>query len=267
MSVSDDSRPGCVAVLFALAEERTPFARQVHGNSRFSLIGESQAHLSSNKGDATPVFCALACSGMGIRNAAAAAEALLETSSPSLMIVCGFGGGLVNELAPGSLLIAESVKNLCGADVGFRRHSIADSALISRAGSVRLSGASVRSGPLVTVDRVLTRVEEKRELASTPAMAVDMESAGAVRVAEQAGIPWLSVRAITDGVGDALPFDFNLMAGADGVVARGRVTMAALTHPWKIPALIRLGGRSALAARNLADFLAAFLENMPEPLT
>ncbi len=256
-----------VAILFALAEEQAPFERQVARNAR--LLQPKKAGTAASVGTRTisslPEF-SLACSGMGIRNAAAAAEELLKSGSPSLLIVCGFGGGLTPGLTPGSVFVANSVKNLCGADIGFRGHSIADSALVSRAGSVRLSGGAVVRGPLVTVDRVLTQVHEKRDLTETGAHAVDMESAGAVRVAERCGIPWLAVRAITDGAAEELPFDFNAMAGADGVVDRRRVALAAVTHPWKIPALIRLGQRSSLAGLNLADFLVAFLEQMPQAL-
>ena len=61
-----------------------------------------------------------------------------------------------------------------------------------------------------------------------------------------------------------LPFDFNALADAEGNVHRGRIVTKALLNPWKIPALIQLGQRSSLAARNLADFLQAFLDRLPE---
>jgi adenosylhomocysteine nucleosidase len=87
-----------------------------------------------------------------------------------------------------------------------------------------------------------------------------METAGAAQIAEERGVPWLALRAVTDGIADALPFDFDAYTDAEGNVNRNQIVLAALTRPWKIPALIQLGGRSARAARNLATFLETLLQ-------
>ncbi len=111
---------------------------------------------------------------------------------------------------------------------------------------------------LATVDRVLGRAAEKHELGvRTGAIAVDMESAGAARAAQERGIPWLAVRTISDALEDSLPFDFNALADPNGNVSYHRVILATLTHPARIPELIRLGQRSSLAANHLALFLLA----------
>lgn len=128
-----------------------------------------------------------------------------------------------------------------------------------------MSGVPVRRGTLLTIDRILTHSDAKRALAlRTQAIAVDMETAGAVQAAEAVGVPWLAVRAITDGVADDMPFDFNALADADGNVDPRRVIRAALCRPWKIPALLRLGTNSWRAARNLAVFVEALLRQIPE---
>ncbi len=174
------------------------------------------------------------------------------------MVVCGFAGGLSENMKPGDLILADKVTD--GTEM-----FLPDAALFLAAQSIRPSGIKIERGTLVTVDKVATTTAEKRELAArTGAIAVDMETAGAVRVAEARGIPWLSVRAITDGVNDELPLDFNALANPDGSVNRGRVIRATLAQPHKIPALIRLGQRSSLAANNLAAFLVAFLQTLPE---
>ena len=140
-----------------------------------------------------------------------------------------------------------------------------DFRLLKTAQSACVPKVNTQTGTLVTVNKVATTPTEKRELAArTGAIAVDMETAGAVRVAQERGIPWLAVRAITDGVNDELPLDFNALANPDGSVNRGRVIRATLAQPHKIPALIRLGQRSSLAANNLAAFLVAFLQTLPE---
>ena len=59
-----------------------------------------------------------------------------------------------------------------------------------------------------------------------------------------------------------MPLDFNAFADSDGNVDKKRVILTTLTHPWKIPGLIRLGARSSLAAKNLAAFLEAYLTTL-----
>src|SRR5579884_3463985 len=101
----------------------------------------------------------------------------------------------------------------------------ADSRLLALANSVGLPGIDLRRGALHTTNRILISPAEKKALAErTGAQAADM----------------------------------------DGNVDRSRVILAVLTHPWKIPALIRLGTNSACAARNLASFVEAFLGLLPD---
>ena len=236
-----NARPVCV--LFALPEEMRPFERRT---------GSSGLHLK------------ISCSGVGMANAAKSAESLLSEKAAAL-IVCGFGGGLALGLA-GDIMVADRVIT------GQNELLCADSALLAAAKSIAFNPSvfewldpDIHVGTLFTHDRVLVTSQEKRELAArTGAIAVDMETAGAVRVAEEHGIPWLAVRAITDTAKDDLPLDFNALANPDGSINRSRVVLATLANPRKIPALMRLGRNSALAANNLAAFLLAFLQALPE---
>ncbi len=205
--------------------------------------------------------------GVGPRNAFENASALLQSvSSLRAVLIVGFAGGLDAGLAPGSVAVAETV-----TDTLTGRCYAADSVLFATAARVSPPDVRVARGPIASTDRVLVRAAEKRDLArTTGAIAVDMESAGAAAAAIEHGVPWLAVRAITDGVGDDLPFDFNALtfqAHGDpyGGVDRGSIVASALLHPWKIPALVRLGIRSSLAARSLAAFLHALLPRISEP--
>ena len=227
-----------ICVLFALPEEAAPFLRR---QAAVPALGR----------------CTVVVSGAGANKAARATAKLLADGPIECLIVCGFGGGLTEQITPGSLIVAERVLDATGENAETPKICRPDRAMLERAQGPR--------GDLVTVGKVLTTPGEKQALhARTQAQMVDMETAGAVAVAEQAGVPWLSVRAATDSVDEPLPFDFNALADAEGNVDRGRVVMAALTHPWKIPALIRLGKNSALAAKNLANFLENYLQQWPD---
>jgi adenosylhomocysteine nucleosidase len=241
-SAGPRDREGWITVLFALPEETRPFRKRLQ-----SFPTSSHVYLR--------------CSGVGAERAASTADDVAVVAAPGdVLLICGFAGGLTSEMKPGSLIVADSViDHLTGQNYK------PDSELLYAAESVRLSGVSVQRGTLMTGNRVLVTAGEKRQFAEqSGGVAVDMESAGAAQVAQKYGVPWLAVRAITDGVDDDLPLDFNALADASGNVHRGRILLATLTHPWKIPALIRLGKRSSLAAENLAAFLEALLPHLPE---
>lgn len=238
---AQDRTPDCV--LFALEEEWKPFKAK---------------RIIRNPGKVSPYWPVI--TGVGMRSTSSYLENRLKSTAFRSIIVCGFAGGLKDGLPPGSVIVPDAV-----TDTTSQKTYRVDSALLAVAESTRLSHLKYHGGLLATTDRVLIRAGEKRAFAEqTGAVAVDMESAGAARIAEEHKIPWLAVRAVTDSVNDDLPFDFNALADAQGNVNRRRIVVAALLRPWKIPALIRLGQRSSLAARNLADFLVDFLNRLPE---
>jgi adenosylhomocysteine nucleosidase len=135
---------------------------------------------------------------------------------------------------------------------------------MAAAGHASSADLVARFGPVVTVGAMCITVADKLVMAARfpGAIAMDMESAGAARVAESAGVPWLAVRAITDGVSDPFPLPFDRYVGVTGEPNRARIALAALAHPRSIPGVWRLGQRSARAAGNLAVFVEATVRAM-----
>ena len=250
-----------VRVLFALPEEAQPFFRYIskpdykyrdrHRDTypKHSLSEELMFQFGRNLHELA------VCSGTGVSNSHNVAKQLLWSEKRAYcLLICGFAGGLVDGLTPGTLVIGDSVTDRSGKVL------TADSRLLAIAESVRLPELAAMRGTIFTDIKVLTQSVEKQALAqSRDVIAVDMETFAAAEVAQEMGVPWLAVRVVTDGADDDMPFDFNAMTGADGNVNKGRVIASALTHPQTIPALIRLGARSSLAAKNLARFLEAYL--------
>ena len=229
--------------MFALPEENNPFHRINSDKKMFRSCW----------------------SGSGSANSRRVADQLLKQPKRAgfsvcrAFLICGFAGGLVDGLTPGTLVIGDSVIDSSGTML------TADSRLLAIAESVRLPELAAMRGTIFTDNKVLTRSAEKRALAQQrDVIAVDMETFAAAEVAREAGVPWLAARVVTDGAADDMPFDFNAMTGTDGNVNKGRVIVSALTHPLTVPALIRLGSRSSRAARNLAKFLQAYLQALPD---
>jgi len=267
MSGAASSHPR-VCVLFALPEEAAPFLRRM---------------------DAVPELrqrCMVRISGVGADKAAQEIGPLLTEDVIDHLIICGFGGGLTKQFKPGTVIVADRVldatgdgfKSPIGYDIGYEPDSnmmrwtsgweghkkLHRSGQIFSVDGRRLEWMNDWRGTLATVGHVLTTPEEKRTLHDiTQASMVDMETVGAVKEAIMVELPWIAIRAATDTVDEALPLDFNALADAEGNVDRSRVIKATLAQPWKIPALIQLGSRSALAAKNLASFLEYYLQRWP----
>jgi nucleoside phosphorylase len=173
--------------------------------------------------------------GMGARNAEQAIGSALETIRPARVFSCGFAGALAADLNIG--------------DVVFETNdaAMAENLLHAGARAVRFHGA----------DRVAVTALEKASLRTrTQADAVEMESNIICPACAQAGIPSATVRAISDTAPEDLPLDFNRLMTADSRLSGFKLMLALLQAPQRIPALLRLGNHSALAARQLAAVLA-----------
>lgn len=241
-------------MLYALAEE---IGRLSYERHELRIERERGAERIAEDGDApSPQAVVTCCVGVGPRRSEHRAELVLNGRMPVRAIVMvGYAGALSREIQTGSLVVCETA-----VDRVTKSRLRADERLLSIARRVKLPAARIAEGVIVTTNRVVVRAADKAKLhEETSALAVDMETAGVARVAERYGVPWIAVRAITDGARHDLPIDFNRLADEDGDVDRSRIVRHVLARPWKIPALILLGNHSARASRNLAAFLQQFL--------
>ena len=177
--------------------------------------------------------------GMGAAAAERASTPRLDERPWRCVFTCGFAGGLNPALRPETVL--------CDTDGNFPlRQSLLD------AGAV--------PGSFCHHTRVLTTVEEKRQVReASRADAVEMESEVIRRLCHERGIPSATVRVISDAADEELPLDFNALMTDDGKLNFGKLALAVLRHPQKVPALLALGRRSKSSAARLAAVLRATL--------
>jgi adenosylhomocysteine nucleosidase len=183
------------------------------------------------------------CFGVGPHAAEKAAAELLEEGCAALLSF-GIAGGLDYRLRPGSLVLAEAVvteRDECFAtDPAWRGRLHA----CARSGSVCL-------GRLLGSDRPLLSTSAKQEVASRlAAVAVDMESQAIGRMARQAGVPFMAVRAVADPAERGIP---EWLAGAIDMRGKPRLSVVAkgaLAHPRDVRRLLTLARdqRAALQA-------------------
>jgi hypothetical protein len=111
---------------------------------------------------------------------------------------------------------------------------------------------------LVSADHVVGRDEKPKLAAQWNADFVDMEAATVARLVKVRALPFRTVRAISDPVGDNLP-DLSRFTDVRGGFQSGWFAIYVALHPWLIPTTVRLGKRSAQASQAIAEALLQIL--------
>lgn len=106
---------------------------------------------------------------------------------------------------------------------------------------------------IVGADTIIASAAEKAALyAQTGAIAVDMESHIAARVAARHNLPFAILRTISDSADQALPPAALVGMRPDGGVALGAILASLARNPAQLPALIRTGRDASAAFGSLA---------------
>jgi adenosylhomocysteine nucleosidase len=224
-------------VCFALKEEAAPFQKMASGRMDVAIL----------------------ITGIGRKNAEKSVREFLANNSPELVLTCGFAGGLNPDLKPGEVVF----------ETAFPGSSRRESAQTERGEKMEpthvgcyeeLIAAGAKPAKFFCADRIATTAAEKKKLrAETGADAVEMESAAIHAVCRERGIPWATVRVISDTANEDLPLDFNVLAKPDMNLNYGKLALAILKSPGKIGALLKLQRKTRLAAERLADTLGKII--------
>ena len=167
--------------------------------------------------------------GMGAYGFAEWLNLHLKNNSYNALIVVGLAGALDSELKAGDAVIYD----LCRDGRGEECHEVRCDERLAESLRKTFQLASLRSfhGTGITVSRIITDAEDKLQLRETQqAIAVDMESFEALRVAAEFGLPAVAVRVISDEAIHDLP-DFNYASEPDGKINYQRLTVAMLRRP------------------------------------
>lgn len=156
----------------------------------------------------------------------------LATLFPGVILSSGVAGALDASLKPGDVVIdgqPDLLEHL--------RRALPDAVV----------------GTVIGSDSIVATPAHKRSLHRfAGAVAVDMESHVAARVAARRGLPFAVVRAISDSVGEELPPAALAGMRPDGGIALGAVLASLARHPRQLGALIRTGRHAGRAVRALA---------------
>jgi hypothetical protein len=237
-------------VCFALKEEAAPFhkvaARHPGVVTLIVGIGRQNAEKSVRSFLAGGARTVAVCQDLASRseNHLSGQARLAGTlAPPSLVLTCGFAGGLNPDLKIGDVIYECGMRNAeCGN------------------WEKRLLAAGAQPAKFTCTDRIAITAMEKWKLCiDTGADAVEMESAAIHAICAEKKIPCVTVRVISDTAHEDLPLDFNALAKADRSIDFGKLAWAIAKSPGKIPQLMQLQKKTKFAAERLAAVLAKVL--------
>ena len=214
MSV-DNSAPGPVVAVTGLAIE----ARIAAGPGVHALAG-----------------------GGDTKQLAAALESEIARGA-NAVISFGIAGGLVENIVPGTWLVARAI-------VTPTSRRLCDTAWAC-ALSMRLRGALTTD--LAGVDAPVANPAAKRALHEvTGATAVDTESHLAAEIAAAHGLPFAAFRVIADPAGTSLPAAAHVALGRDGKLSGTAILGSLARRPGQLPLLFRTAIDAGTAFRALS---------------
>ena len=192
-----------------------------------------------------PPGCEIVVSGGSNAALAEKIEAALARSPAGqrcAIVSAGICGGLKPGLAVGAAVIA--------TEIVFGQERYATDADWRAALSLALPHAG--QGALAGSDRVVATAADKADLfGETGAVALDMESHVAARIAAVHGLPFAALRVVSDSAQDVLPDAVRGAIDSRGEVRISRVLLALAGDPAQLPALIRTGRASSRAMQQL----------------
>lgn len=189
-------------------------------------------------------------SGANAARAEAIARGFAADGAKAILSV-GVSGGLQPNLQPGDLILSNQVVDGAGG----WSHSVQ-----TDVGLLRTAAPTSIEAVIFGADEIIDGPLNKADIyARTGAVAVDMESHGAARAAQQAGLPFLAIRAIADPAERALPAAALGAVAPDGSTRVFSTLLKCAKAPRDFPALMQLGSDSEKALKALRGGLGLLL--------
>jgi adenosylhomocysteine nucleosidase len=200
--------------------------------------------------------------GVGPERAGAAMAALLEDrpsrrSKVDGVLLVGVAGGVDPELETGDLLLADRHALQNGASQGAGQAIKPDTDMLQSAQKAALElSVPIFNGGSLTVDHLVAEPHEREALRTEyQVYSVNMEDYRAAEAAQNAGVPFLSVRVVLDTASQRLPGYLPGLARS-----RYKVVTKILLMPWRIPAMLRLKRQLQLCQAVLTNFGVSYLK-------
>ena len=209
----------------------------------------------------------LIASGMGPLKGAAAAQVLIDTFSPSVLINFGFAGGATMGPVVGDLVMADRLLfyhdgNFFAQEGLSTQFAGLVEAALDNAGD-RGGFKVFHQGTFITAAQITEKQSLVRLLPEvTRYPMLEMETSAVARVAVKERIPLIAVRAVSDAADEELGFSIDEFTDGEMNIRIARVLATMARKPRIIPQLIRLAGNAKKAGSNLAHGIRAILDHL-----
>ncbi|NMM17120.1 MAG: 5'-methylthioadenosine/S-adenosylhomocysteine nucleosidase [Cellulomonas sp.] len=221
-------------IVTAMADESAPFVDRADFVGEASQVGHAVHRLLSFEGRGV----LLVQCGIGLVNSATAAAVAISATSTRVVISAGSAGGVGEDVRVGDVVVG-STYLYSGADArafgyalgqvpGMPETYAGDQDLLEAALGADVPGLRVLAGTTISGDAFIdASTVDAIRTAFPGALSTDMESAALAHTSHLYGVPFLSVRGISDLCGPAAGADF-LTHVDDAAERSARVVIGAL---------------------------------------
>ncbi|QDU30907.1 5'-methylthioadenosine/S-adenosylhomocysteine nucleosidase [Anatilimnocola aggregata] len=244
--VAGEDLPCDVALIFALGMEAGPLVDQLK-----DVASTKRPKHVEHAGSLAGKLAVIAEGGVGQEAAALTTREMIRAYEPRWIVSAGFAGALNDQLHRGHMLMANSVVNLAGEEMQIE---------------LKMQPTpKLHVGRLLTVDGLLKTTAEKLTAgAEHSAIACDMETFAVAKECSLAGVRFLSVRIVSDGLSDELPFEVEQLMNEKNLAKQAGIAIQALMkRPAAALDLWKLRDEANKAAERLAKFLLQVLPQLP----
>lgn len=219
-------------VVVAMADEAQPFLDRAQVVGHATQVGGAVQHLLAVDGRTV----LLVRSGIGLVNAAVAGASALTASAPRMLVSAGSSGGVGLDVHVGDVVVADDLQ-FAAADAtsfgyalgqvpGMPERFSSTPALVEAA-LATTTGRPLRRGLVLSGDSFVDGRTLPTVRATFPqAQSIDMESAALAQVAHLFGVPFVSVRGVSDLCGPTAGQDHTVRV--DDAAARSADVVLAL---------------------------------------
>lgn len=244
-----------VLLVMSSPEELRPFLRLVRrrrvffrGRKAWNFQGRGYAGLAL-------------LAGMGGTAPRALTAQAVTATAPHVVLVAGFGGALTALPPPGGLLIASECWRWAPTGGPLAKVNFSPPAPPPTLASLlRDQALPTLTGALVSTPKVTSKGSLPDQIFLLPQPVLDLESAEVADVVRTYNLPFLAVRAITDGAGEEIQEFLADIINRHQGVPLSRLIPALCAAPHRVGYCFHLWRRSLVAGRNLAQALDSILE-------
>jgi adenosylhomocysteine nucleosidase len=237
-----------VGIVAALAVEVGFLIERLTGVRRYTGAGHTVV-----EGECGGKLVGVVVSGMGRAAARRGAELLLDGHRPRWLVSAGFAGALDPGLERYAIVMPNDV-------VDTDHHHYAIDVRVPPRG---VGGPTIRTGRLLTVDRLVATAAEKAQLRRQfGADLVDMETSVVAALCSARAVRFLSIRVISDDAQTNLPPEIVTLLTRTGTYRIGAALRALWNRPSRIKDFWALHEQVQESGDRLARFTVAAIERL-----